>query len=69
MAGENDSPAPLRAFEIEQMLLAIFGAFEQAEVLARGQLDSHGRGVNGHLNGEEEMVGYVEEMEWEVDVG
>jgi hypothetical protein len=69
VAGENDSPAPLGAFEIEQMLLTIFGAFEQAEVLARGQLEAYGRSGSGVVNGEVEMVGYVEEMEWEIDVG
>ena len=55
------------------MLLAIFGAFEHAEVLARAYLGEIGAVEGGNANGgsreEDEMVGYVDEMEWEGDVG
>lgn len=73
VAGENDSPPPLGAFEIEQMLLAIFGAFEQAEVLALRQLGGQEDSANVGMGEEAEMqaqaMGDVEEMEWEMDLG
>jgi hypothetical protein len=62
----------LKAFEIEEMLLAIFGAFEQAEITAKKHLDSQANGTKNDALGEEEIeaeaVEYVDEMDWETDV-
>lgn len=73
VAGENDSPPPLGAFEIEQMLLAVFGAFEQAEHLALQHLGTKTSVMNGSVGEEEEReaeaMGYVDEMDWDMDVG
>jgi hypothetical protein len=70
VAGENDSPPPLKTFEIEQMLMTIFGAFEQAETLARmhigGQANGERNGSLGEAEIEADAIDYVEDMDWEV---
>ncbi|KIW03859.1 hypothetical protein, variant [Verruconis gallopava] len=70
VAGQDDSPPPLQAFEIEQMLLSIFNAFDEAERLARDHLrKSQNDGDRGGKLDEKEIeleaIEYVDEMDWE----
>jgi hypothetical protein len=73
VAGENNSPPPLGAFEIEQMLPAIFTAFVKAQALASNHIGGQNSVAEGALGIEEEMqaeaMGHVEEMDWEIDLG
>lgn len=65
MAQEASSPPPLKAYEIEEMVMAIFQAFASAEDLAKAHVGGHQESL---AVGETDIIGYVDEddcMDWE----